>query len=147
MKRFLILTSTCLLIFCLLTTFVALAGEEEAVKAVIYANAKASEELNLKAYMDTLDPSSPDYRKSETAMGQLFEQCRQKNYKFKYDVTSLEVVEIKDGAARVNFSQTTTKITGPDDFKNNMITGVHTLKKLGGKWKLVGTQVTDGKYL
>ncbi|HEX9252481.1 MAG TPA: hypothetical protein VF870_09575, partial [Ignavibacteriaceae bacterium] len=67
-------------------------------------------------------------------------------YDLNYKIENIKVLEQNDNEAKVEFTQVTTKIKGPD-FKNNKTTGIHTLRKDGDSWKIYSTEMTNVEFL
>lgn len=110
-------------------------------ESVIKANAAYMNEEDLKAAMSTIHPESPSYPATESMMKQIFDR-----YDLNFKIGSIKVLEQKDNDAKVEFTQVTKKIKGPD-FKNNKATGIHTLKKDGSSWKIYSTEMTNIEFL
>lgn len=108
---------------------------------VIEANAKYMNEENFEKAMNTIHKDSPSYPATESMMKQIYDR-----YDLNFKITNMKVIEENDTEAKVEFTQITTKISGPP-FKNNKSTGIHTLKKDGDSWKIYTTQMTDLQYL
>jgi hypothetical protein len=108
---------------------------------VIEANAKYMNEENLEKVMGTIYKDSPAYQTSETLIEKLFEV-----YDLNYKIVNMNVLEDNGSEAKVEFTQVTTKINGPE-FKNNRSTGIHLLKKEGDSWKIYSTQMKDVQYI
>lgn len=110
-------------------------------ESAVEANIKYMNEEKFDEVMNTIDKDSPSYPASETMIKQIF-----KLYDLNYKITNMKVIEDNDSEAKIEFTQITTKISGPK-FKNNKSTGIHTLKKNGDSWKIFSTQMTDVQYL
>jgi hypothetical protein len=110
-------------------------------ESVIEANAKYMNEENFDEVMNTIYKDSPSYALSEVMIKKLFEI-----YDLNYNITSMKVIEDNDSEAKIEFTQITTKINGPE-FKNNKSTGIHTLKKDGDSWKIFSTKMNDVQIL
>jgi len=108
---------------------------------VIEANAKYMNEENLEKVMGTIYKDSPAYQTSEMLIQKLFEV-----YDLNYKIIDMKVLEDNGSEAKVEFTQITTKISGPD-FKDNKSTGIHLLKKEDDSWKIFSTQLNDVQYL
>jgi hypothetical protein len=63
-----------------------------------------------------------------------------------YIIQGLTVDSLDENEAKVRFTQLTQKTAGPE-FRNNRITGVHTLRKYQGAWKIYSTQALKIEYL
>jgi hypothetical protein len=110
-------------------------------ESVIEANAKYMNEENFDEVLNTIYKDSPSYALSEVMIKKLFEI-----YDLNYNITSMKVIEDNDSEAKIEFTQITTKINGPE-FKNNKSTGIHTLKKDGDSWKIFSTKMNDVQIL
>jgi len=110
-------------------------------ESAVEANIKYMNEEKFDEVMNTIDKDSPSYSTSKTMIEQIF-----KLYDLNYKITNMKVIEDNDSEAKIEFTQITTKISGPK-FKNNKSTGIHTLKKNGDSWKIYSTQMTDVQYL
>ena len=104
-------------------------------ESVIKANAVHMNEENLEAAMNTIHPKSSSYPATESMMKQIFER-----YDLNYKIEIIKVLEQNDQEAKVEFTQITTKLKGPD-FKNNKTTGIHTMRKDGNSWKVYSTEM------
>ena len=110
-------------------------------ESVIEANAKYMTQENLDEVMNTIYKDSPNYASTESMIKTLFDR-----YDLSYKINSMKVTEETQNEAQVQFVQETVKISGPE-FKNNRVTGIHTVKKDGDSWKIYSTQIKDVKYL
>ncbi|MBE0538085.1 MAG: hypothetical protein IH620_00105 [Ignavibacterium sp.] len=126
-----------------LLLFASCSGKEkyEMPEFVIEANAKYMNEENLEKVMGTIYKDSPAYQTSEMLIEKLFEV-----YDLNYKIINIKVLEDNGSEAKVEFTQVTTKIKGPE-FKNNRSTGIHLLKKEGDSWKIYSTQMKDVQYI
>jgi len=113
---------------------------EAQLRSVMDVQIEAQNKEDVASYLATLDPKSPVYDPTKSAMGKLFEM-----YDLKSSLDKFEVLSVKGDEAKVRTTITTTKVTGPD-FKNNTIDAVHTLKKVGGKWLMHQSEVADVKF-
>jgi len=110
-------------------------------ESVIYANAKYMTEENLEEVMETIHPESPVFESTEKIVKQIFEQ-----FDLSYKIEKIEIIEESDEEAIVRFVQLTTKLKN-FQFKNNRLTGVHTLRKDGSSWKIYATKSNNLEYL
>ena len=113
----------------------------ETPEEVINANIDFMNNEDIEGAIKTLHPESPQLESTEAMMKKIFEM-----YDLNYKIESMKVLEEYDDEARVEFVQVTTKIKGPD-FKNNRITGIHTLKKDGDSWKIYSTEMKNLEFL
>jgi len=115
--------------------------EYKTPEAVVKASTKYLNEENIESFMTTILTRSPYYHDIETNTKKTFEM-----YDLKYKIENIKVLEQSKGEAKVEFTQVTTKIKGPD-FKNNKTTGVHILQKEGDSWKIYSTEMVDVVFL
>ena len=110
-------------------------ADEEAVKNVIQNNIKALQEENLENYLATLHPDSPGYAQMEALCPKIFEI-----YDLQHKLVETKILKISGDEARVRTTQEARRISGPENYKDNRSTMVHTLKKYKGHWKLFNTE-------
>ena len=116
-------------------------GQDEAIIGVVKANLSAMEREDIEGVKQTIDSSSPAFDMTMDMTESIFQQ-----YDLKYSLESIKVIEIKDSRARVRFIQVTEKTSGPA-FRNNRLTGIHTLEKIQGTWVIITTEIVDIQYL
>jgi len=116
-------------------------NEIEAIKAAVYENLRAMQREDLEAYLATLDPGSPAFEDTKALTQDLFD-----TYDLKIELNSVQVINTSGNEAKVRVTETTRKIAGPD-FKDNITTGIHTLRKSNGRWKLYISDVEKIEYL
>ncbi len=109
--------------------------EEEKLKAVISNNLAALQEENLEKYMATLHPESPGYAKMELICPQIFQV-----YDLAHNLVDVKVIDVSGKEARVRTVQEARRLSGPENYRDNRSTMVHTLKKDQGEWKLYNTE-------
>lgn len=109
--------------------------EYETPEALIKANAAYMNEEDLEGVMTTIHPESPSLPATEAMAKQIFDR-----YDLNYKIEKIKVLEENENEVKVEFTQLATKLSGPE-FKNNRITGVHTLRKDGDSWKVYSTQM------
>lgn len=105
-------------------------------ESLIKANAEFMNKEDLEGVMSTIHPESPSYALTESMAKLIFDR-----YDLKYEVENIKILEENDKEAKVQFTQVTTKIKGPE-FKNNRATGIHLLKMDGESWKIYSTEMT-----
>jgi uncharacterized protein YchJ len=110
-------------------------------ESAIKANASYMNEEDIEAAMNTVHPQSPTFTATESMMKQIFER-----YDLNYKIENIKVLEKNDKEAKVEFTQITKKLKGPD-FKNNKTTGIHTLRKDGDSWKVYSTEMVNVEFL
>lgn len=119
--------------------------DQEAVSAiekVIRLNLEATENEEVDKMMATIHPDSP-IREGTRRMTTVITR----SYDLDYELNEVEVLDVGAKEAKVHFVQTTKKISGPQ-FRDNRITGVHTLRKdKAGNWKLWNTKPQNNEFL
>jgi len=131
-----------LLVLMLLPAVFAETYENEQVMQVIYENLLFSEREDVESMMRTLHPESPGYAYTRKLMEKAFQM-----FDLKYELINQEVRSVADDEAKVYFKQKTIKVGGDAEFKDNIIEGVHTLKKYNGKWLIYSTKIDRTQYL
>jgi len=116
--------------------------DQSAAVATVRANLEAMRTGNAEAIAGTVHPSSPHFEATKA-----FAQQQAARYTLLYDLQSAQFDGVKDGAIRVRFVQETRRLLGPDDLKDNRVTGWHLLRRDGEKWKLWGTEVEKTEEL
>jgi len=111
------------------------------ILAAINENLTAMEREDVNATMATIDENSPGYATTKDLIKVIFDE-----YDLKYEISDLKVVEKKGNEAKVSFTQVTRKVSGPE-FRDNKITGLHTLRYTGGKWRIFDSAVQTTDYL
>jgi hypothetical protein len=96
---------------------------------------------DLTAAIDAIHPSSPGFQQTKEWTEKFFDI-----YNLRYTFQKITLVSETVDTAKVQFSQTTKKVSG-QTFRNNRIDGVHVLKKYNGKWKIYETQVIKIEFL
>jgi hypothetical protein len=117
-------------------------GEEEALKAVMVNNVTALQEENVEKYMATLHPESPGYAKMELLCPQIFQI-----YDLAHKLIDIEVLTVSSGEAKVRTVQEARRLSGPENYRHNRSTMVHTLKKYQGEWKLFQSDQESMEYI
>lgn len=107
----------------------------ETPEEVVNANAEYMNKEDLDAVMTTIHPESPSYPATEAMAKQIFDR-----YDLNYKIENVKVLEENATEAKVEFTQLTTKIKGPE-FHNNRTVGIHTLRKDGNSWKVYSTEM------
>jgi len=105
-------------------------------ESLIKANAEFMNKEDLEGVMSTIHPDSLSYALTESMAKLIFDR-----YDLKYEVENIKILEENDNEAKVQFTQVTTKIKGPE-FKNNRASGIHLLKMDGESWKIYSTEMT-----
>jgi len=131
-----------LILLIILAVFACSSKKEyKTPESLINANAEYMNEEDLEGVMTTVHPKSPNYAATEAMAKQIFDR-----YDLNYKIENIKVLEENDKEAKVEFSQVTTKIKGKD-FKNNKVTGIHTLKKDSDSWKVYSTEIVNVEFL
>jgi hypothetical protein len=117
------------------------ASSDADILAAINENLTAMEREDVNATMATIDENSPGYATTKDLIKVIFDE-----YDLKYEISDLKVVEKKGNEAKVSFTQVTRKVSGPE-FRDNKITGLHTLRYTGGKWRIFDSAVQTTDYL
>ncbi len=107
----------------------------------IRKNLKALDQGEIERSMEFMHPDSPKYESTRRILNNLHGR-----YKLNYKLEELEILEVNQNKARVQFVQITRKKSGPK-FKDNRLKGVHILKKHNGKWKIWDSKQKEIKYL
>lgn len=114
--------------------------DEMEIKSVIYENAKALEDEDLKRYQVTLIAKIPEEIKEK--MSYLFI-----NFDLKYEVKEFKILDISEKKAKVRQVLITKKISGLE-FNDNKIIGLIILRKSSdGKWRICDSKVLKFEYL
>ncbi len=108
--------------------------DEAAVFGAIEANLKAMQAEDLAGVMATVHPQGENLE----ATREIFEEIFAK-YDFQYTISNLKVADVKGDEVFVTFVQRTERTGGANDRPDNIMEGVHTLKKDGETWKLLRT--------
>jgi outer membrane protein assembly factor BamB len=109
--------------------------------AFIHKHTKALQDEDLEAYMATMDEQSPSYDLTVYQARSAFDM-----YDVAHEFEDIEVMEKSDQYAKVKLVHTVKKLRGPA-FRDVKCTEIHSLKKIGGKWKVYQSEVTDIKFL
>lgn len=117
-------------------------AEKEAVEKVLRENLKALQEEDLDGYLATLDEESPGYEKMKMICPKIFEI-----YDLEHELEDIKVLDISDQEAKVKTVQVARRLSGPDSYRHNRSTTVHTLVKRDGDWKLSQTKQESMEYL
>ncbi len=117
-------------------------ADKAAAIETVHANLAAMKARDVEAIGETVHPNSPHFETTKA-----FAQQQAERYTLLYDLKSAEFDSVKGGEIRVRFVQETRKVLGPDDLKDNRVTGVHILRRDGAKWKLWGTEVQKTEEL
>lgn len=117
-------------------------SDEAAIRACIEKNIQATQNEDLDAFWETCKLDNAQFRKqTEFIMNFLFE-----TYDLSYKIDSYKLISNDGKTAAVEVVMTTKKIRGPE-FQDNQSKAKHTLKKIDGKWYIVGSNILDVVYL
>ncbi len=134
-----------ILILFLLSLIVPLgcakSNPEKGIQSVIFENVRAMESENLECFMDTIHEHCPHYNSTKDFATQMF-----KDYDLKCEINDIKVVEKSDHEAKVLVVQVTRRLAGLP-YNDNKTTGIHTLKKINGTWKIYHTEIVNIEYL
>ncbi len=108
--------------------------DEAAVFGAIRENLKAMERKDINAVMATVHPETANFEASREVIAEVLTK-----YDLRYEVRDLKVVNTTGDEVKVSFVQQTRRVGGEPDLPDNLVEGVHTLKKDGDKWKLLRT--------
>ena len=108
--------------------------DQAAVFKVLEENMQAMQREDIDAVMATVHPASPDFASTREVIEQIFSK-----YDLKYELRDLKVVDATPDEVKVSFVQKTERTGGATDLPDNLVEGVHTLKKDGDLWKMIRT--------
>jgi uncharacterized protein YchJ len=118
------------------------AQDQNAALECVRANLAAMQKGDLDAVLATIHPESPAYLQTPELLGGIVGR-----YQLAYDLEAAEIEQVGKSSIRVRFVQNTRRISGPDDFPDSRIEGVHVLKRDRGRWKIWFTQVRSAKAI
>ncbi|HWB04390.1 MAG TPA: nuclear transport factor 2 family protein [Verrucomicrobiales bacterium] len=104
-----------------------------AVEETVRSQIKALNKEDLDGYMSYMHPDNPTYASTRQQLEDIAEK-----YDLRYTLEKLERVSVTEDEVKASFVQLTEKVSGPA-FSNNRISGVHTLRRDNGKWKIFAT--------
>ena len=90
--------------------------------------------------MATIHPSSLAAITTRSALEMIFSK-----YDLRFYFYNLSVVSVSADEAKIHFSLSTDKISGPD-FRNNIVTGTMILRPDNGVWKIYSQEVESTTY-
>lgn len=109
--------------------------------ALLDANVAATNAEDIDAYMACIDPDSPVYSTTRTQLQTIFDT---------YDIhvvgSDYQILDVSATVAHVRAVLTTTKVSGPA-FRDNRLTAVFELHRVGGAWKIYSQTVSGIQYL
>jgi hypothetical protein len=115
--------------------------EDEVLISVVEKNIQMSRDENIEGFLDTVHEEAPGYSTMKQGLEQMFNA-----YDFSYELKEADVLDKSRDEARIHFIQVTKKISGPE-FQDNVVEGIHTLKRSKGIWKILNTEVTNVSFL
>jgi hypothetical protein len=130
-------------------------NNQNAVKVTLYQNQpiiipvqvvrdqlEAMNREDLNAAIDPIHPLSPRFQMTKDLTEELF-----KIYDLRYSLKEITLESENTDTAKVKFSQLTEKVSGQEEFRNNLLTGVHILKKYNGEWKIYDIHIIKIEFL
>jgi hypothetical protein len=105
-----------------------------ALEETIRSQIKALNAEDVEGYMSYVHRANPGYDSTKDQLLDLFAK-----FDLRTTLEKLDRESITEDEAKVSFVQLTEKASGPA-FKNNRTTGIHTLRKDDGKWKIFATE-------
>jgi hypothetical protein len=108
--------------------------DEAAVFGIIQENLQAMQKEDLAGVMATVHSQGENLAATRAVIEEIFAK-----YDFRYTLSDLKVTGARNGVVRVSFVQRTERTGGADDRPDNIVEGIHLLKKDGAQWKLLGT--------
>ena len=116
-------------------------SEEKAIRSMVSRQTSAANAADVAGYMATVDPKSPGYGQTKSAMEAVFH-----TYKLKFKSESIKILSIKGTTAQVQMVTLTTRISGPK-FRDNRVKMTANLIKRSGKWLMSTAKVDKFDYL
>ena len=108
---------------------------------VMEANFKFTKNEDIKGLSSTIHPESPIYISNRHSMKKVFDI-----YDLDFNIENIDYIKINDNEVKVNFVQSTRKISGPE-FRNNRVIGTHYLRKYKESWKIHSTEIRKVELL
>ncbi|MDJ1179723.1 hypothetical protein PJF56_12695 [Roseofilum sp. BLCC_M91] len=118
------------------------AEERAAIQALIDENLNAINADSVERYMNTMHPDSPQFEITEQTVIQSIELVD-----LRYELEDWEILEVTDDKAQIIATQTTTKIGGEAQFRDNRLLIIHTLRKYKGEWKFWTSEIQSVEFL
>ena len=99
-------------------------ADKDAIFGVVHEHVHAFEKKDVETVMATIHPESPAYDGTKAMVGEMF-----KTVDLKYELSDLRLESATPEEMKVSFKQKTTKIGGTGQFMDNLVEGVHTLRR------------------
>ena len=117
--------------------------EIKLIQALLSKSLKAAEAEDIEAGMAMVHPDSPFVEEMRIISEELM-----KRYDLDFEYNELEIIELSESEGKIKITQTTKKISGSEDFRNNRTVAIQALKKYNGQWKFFDLpQIIDVQYL
>lgn len=114
-----------------------------AIKSLLLESLEAAEAEDIEAGMATMHPDSAFLTELKNMTEQIMAI-----YDFDYEYDNFEIMEILGDEAKVKITQTTRKIGGEAEFRDNRTVVIQTLKKHNGEWKFFNLpEIINIEYL
>lgn len=115
----------------------------QSIKKLLIESIKASEAEDIEAGMAMMHPDFPLLSDIANMMEELI-----LTYDFDYEYDNVEILEVSENEAKVKITQTTRKVAGDAEFRDNRTVVIQTLKKYNGEWKFFAVpQILNIEYL
>ena len=135
MKKILLVRFTIILFMISLVAACSSKKEYTTPESVVKANIQYLNEKDIDNVMSTIHPQNPDFELVKENITKLLNR-----YDLNYKLLDTKILEQNDNEVKIRFTQEVKKIKGPD-FKDNITTGVHTLRKDGDSWRIYSTDM------
>lgn len=155
MKKLFLFTAVCVFAIFALTANgadpvpLARTADGKAILTLIQANLKASREKDLKTYMDQLalpeNESDPTRKEVGLQVAQLFRM-----YTLDYRLEKARIIKIDGDDAQVEVVLVTrliVKLDSAPPYRDNRVSAIHALKKIGGRWKFAALKIQKVEFL
>lgn len=119
------------------------AEEAKAISTVIYGQVAAMNRQDMNGVLAALDPSNKKViMLSQEELSKSFEKWRLHS-----TIKEAKLVELTADTAKVRYVQLTKRIAGSGGFRDNLVTGIHFMKKINGRWYIIMSQPLDIQFL
>ncbi|MBP0012483.1 MAG: hypothetical protein J7540_14120 [Roseofilum sp. SID2] len=116
--------------------------ERAKIQALLDENLNAINAENVERYMNTMHPDSPQWEITRQTVLSSIDLVD-----LRYEFNDWEIVELTGDKAQIMATQTTTKIGGDAQFRDNRLIILHTLKKYKGEWKFWTSEIQSIEFL